>query len=645
MFNYSKYRLIKKKRLLLFLISLLSSFTLVNGQAISVSGKITSSRFPVIDASVTFIDNADTTLQYSTLTDSRGSYTTDLITSIKSGDNRVPTKFILGQSYPNPFSSSTAIPYGLNEETNIQVSIYDVLGRAVRKFDVGQKSIGTHNLLWDGRNNVGNKVANGIYFYRFLINGKSQVRKMIFNQNGNGSFPIPSTFSLTENEPLVKENFAQNIQGTNFTIRLRNTSSTIPLLVEEDIENVVIQNDTTINFAVLSQSLATIDFDSSHQIIRGFGASNVILWRPDMTSSEVETAFGTDNGQIGFSILRIMLEADTNRWSLYLPSAKKAYEMGATIIASPWFAPDELSEDIGAINRVRHDKYAEYAEHLNAFIVYMENNGVSIYGISIQNEPDIEESWTSWTSSEMFTFMRDYAHAIEGAKVMSPESFHFDREYSDPILNDSVAAENTDILAGHIYGSGLAKYPLAKEKGKEVWMTEYLINSGNPPTNLSIDTGWVGAMQTAESINACMNADMSAYVWWNIIRYYGPIADGTYERKGEVAKKGYVMSQFSKYIRPGFYRVESKTSPLFSKVAVTAYKDPETSKTVIIAVNSNTDEVEQNFRIQGGELTTTYIPYTTSETKNIEQGGEVTVNTDNFKVTLDPLSITTFISE
>ena len=202
---------------------------------------------------------------------------------------------------------------------------------------------------------------------------------------------------------------------------------------------------------------STIDLNSQRQYIRGFGAANIILWRPDMNVSEIETAFGTGEGQLGFSILRIMVEADSSRWSLYIPTAKKAQDMGATIMASPWFAPDRVSENVGAIQRVRHDKYAEYAAHLNSFNLYMKNNGVTIYGISIQNEPDIEENWTSWTSGEMFTFMKDYAHVVEGTKVMAPESFHFDRSYSDPILNDSLACANTDIVCGHIYGSGLTR--------------------------------------------------------------------------------------------------------------------------------------------------------------------------------------------
>jgi glucuronoarabinoxylan endo-1,4-beta-xylanase len=238
--------------------------------------------------------------------------------------------------------------------------------------------------------------------------------------------------------------------------------------------------------------------------------------------------------------------------------------------------------------------------------------------------------------------MKNNANAIEGTKVMDPESFHFDKTYSDPILNDSAACANTDIICGHIYGSGLSKYPLAEEKGKEVWMTEYLINTDGNGSNM--DTSLTAAIGTAKSINSCMSASMSAYVWWYIVRFYGPIADGTYVTKGDVTKKGYVMSQFARFIRPGYYRAESDVYPFISSVRVTAYKDSASSKYVIVAINSESTQVKSFFRIQNGAAATTFSPYTTSATKNCEKGADFTITGDHFIFNLEPSSITTFIS-
>jgi len=392
---------------------------------------------------------------------------------------------------------------------------------------------------------------------------------------------------------------------------------------------------------VYAQNAAVIDLDSTHQVIRGFGAANILQWRRDMTASEIETAFGTEEGQLGFTILRLMVEPDKNRWNLYIPTAKKAHDRGVKIIAAPWNAPAGMTETVGDALRIRYDMYDEYAEHLDSFNTFMTNNDVPLYAISVQNEPDWNGGWTQWTSAEMLTFMKENASEI-GTRVMAPESFQFRRSMSDPILNDAEACANLDIVAGHIYGGGRAPYPLAEEKGKEVWMTEYLINSGSPPADLDIDTGWTGAMQTAENISDCMNANMNTYVWWYIVRYYGPIADGTYADKGEVTKKGYVMSQFSRFIRPGYLRVQCDDNPQ-SDVYASAYKDTTSSRVVIVAINTASFAKNQIFAFQNGEVEIVR-PYVTSETKNCNREDYILVTNDSLNVTLDAGSITTFVS-
>jgi glucuronoarabinoxylan endo-1,4-beta-xylanase len=581
------------------------------------------------------------------LTDASGNYQIGLPTSVESNANTPPARVELAQAYPNPFSSSAAIPYQVKNESDVQITIYDILGRAVKTFNIGQQSVGLHRVLWDGRNDLGEKVANGVYFTRLHAGGESRVRKLIFNQGGGGLAPLPlNQSSQTAEAHLFEKN---NILGGSYTIRVENTSSSTPFIIPVELKNVVVQRDTTISFSLNYLPLATMNFDSVHQIIRGFGAASP-WYRPVMTLSEVESAFGTANGQIGYSILRITVDADSNLWSRYLPSAKKAQDMGAIVIASPWYAPTSMVERVNNVSRVRYDMYAAYAAHLNSFTRFMKANGITIYGLSVQNEPDITDQWTSWTPAEMLTFMKQNAGALTDTKVMAPESFQFRLNMSDPILNDSAACANTDIVCGHIYGAGLTSYPLAISKGKEVWMTEYLFGENNSGNN------WSWAITLAQNINDVMKSDMSAYVWWTIVRYYGPIGDGEkaaspqdpndiYPKKGEVTKKGFVMSQFSKFIRPGYYRVGSSTYPPVTGagVDVTAYKDPLSSKVIVVAINSGSTPTQCAFRLKYGTRMT-FTPYTTSETKNCEQGNVFDVTDGSFTFTMEAASITTFVS-
>ncbi len=386
----------------------------------------------------------------------------------------------------------------------------------------------------------------------------------------------------------------------------------------------------------LAQNPAIVDLTKTYQIIRGFGAANILPWRPDMTDNEIKTAFGTEDGQLGFTILRLMIQPNRDEWSLNVRTAQKAHAMGVLIIASPWNAPSTMLETVGGLKRVRYDMYEDYAYHLEDFRIYMEDHGVPIYAISVQNEPDYGD-WTRWTAEEMLNFIRDYAPII-GTRVMAPESFQFRREMSDPILNDSLACAHLDIVAGHIYGGGILSYPLAERKGKEIWMTEHL-SGENSHANV-----WSWAMNVALEMNNVMHAGMSAYVWWYIVRYYGPISDGTNNsgKKGEVTKKGYVMSQFARFIRPGYFRIACPKSPQ-RNVFTSAYKDSASSKVVIVAINTATQPKTQTFVFQNGHVEK-FTPYVTSKTKNCCREEEVFVSNDTLTVTLEDSSITTFVS-
>ena len=344
---------------------------------------------------------------------------------------------------------------------------------------------------------------------------------------------------------------------------------------------------------------ATIYLDNTQQVIHGFGAANIIGWRPDMTTAQVNTAFGTGNGQIGFTILRLRISPNENEFNIQVSTSKLASSLGAKIIASPWTPPASMKSNNSTIGGyLKESSYAAYAAHLKAFADYMSNNGVPIYAISVQNEPDVNVTYEScdWDSSQMLKFVQENARSI-GTKVIAPESYHFYRGLSDPLLNDSTALANFDILGGHIYGSGLEPYPLAESKGKEIWMTEHL----------DTDTSWSHVLATGKEINDCMNDGMSAYVWWYIVRFYGPI-----DESGNVTKRGYIMSQFSKFIRPDYYKVSATENPQ-TGVYVTAYKSA--TKLVVVVVNENSTPTGQTFNLINGPFNK-FTPYVTSKTKN-----------------------------
>ena len=386
-----------------------------------------------------------------------------------------------------------------------------------------------------------------------------------------------------------------------------------------------------------SELAATIYLDNSKQVIRGFGAANILPWRPDMTTDEVNKAFGTGDGQIGFSLLRLRVPWDSSEFNLNIPTALAAQNMGVEIIASPWTPPPWMKTNNYIVGGRLHDtSYTSYAAHLKSFVDYLANNGIQLSAISVQNEPDVRVTYEScdWNAATMLRFMKENAPSI-GIDVFAPESANFNHGISDAILNDPVALANTAFIGGHIYGGGLEPYPLAQSKGKGIWMTEHLV----------LETAWEDNLATGKEILDCMNAGMSAYIWWYIVRFYGPIYDDDPRTpvgavKGEISKRGYVMSQFARFVRPGYLRISATKNPQ-QGIYLSAYKNG--SDVVIVAINNNSQAINQSFKIQNGSVSS-FTQYVTSSSKNCELGSSIQVSNSSFTTTLDGSSITTFVS-
>ncbi|HEX7571453.1 MAG TPA: FlgD immunoglobulin-like domain containing protein, partial [Bacteroidota bacterium] len=165
-------------------VSLVFLCSQVAAQTATVIGTVTASATPVRNASVTLADNNAPSNSYSALTDSSGRYRIQILLTSAGPAASLPTAFKLEQNYPNPFSSATVVSYELKVQSNIQVTIYDVLGRVVRRMSPGAQSVGAHSMLWDGSNNVGQRVASGIYFYTLQAGGESRTKRMVLSGGG-----------------------------------------------------------------------------------------------------------------------------------------------------------------------------------------------------------------------------------------------------------------------------------------------------------------------------------------------------------------------------------------------------------------------------------------------------------------------------
>ena len=96
----------------------------------------------------------------------------------------IPEETALHRNYPNPFNPETWIPYQLAESAEVTLTIYDMNGRLVRRLAVGHQGAGMYQtrsraVYWDGRNQLGESVASGLYFYTLTAGEFTATRRML----------------------------------------------------------------------------------------------------------------------------------------------------------------------------------------------------------------------------------------------------------------------------------------------------------------------------------------------------------------------------------------------------------------------------------------------------------------------------------
>lgn len=399
--------------------------------------------------------------------------------------------------------------------------------------------------------------------------------------------------------------------------------------------------------SVYAADTVVVNTGKEYQTIDGFGGMNHPEWTgSDLTDAQRQKAFGNGKDELGFTILRIFVNPDSNQWNKAAPTAKFASQHGVKVFASPWEPPSNLAESDSNGGKLHLPKsnYTAYAQHLNNFGNYMKNQGVDLYAISVQNEPDYASEWTRWSTDETTDFLANYADKITSTRVMSPESFQYapetaswvkdgGKKYYTKILNNQKAFANCDLFGTHFYGTQRAwmDFPALESCGKPIWMTEVYV----PNSSSDADT-WPEALDVAENIHNGMTVgNMSAYVWWYIRRSYGPMKEN-----GNISKRGYMMAQYSKFVRPGDVRIDATEQPT-QNVFVSAYKN-DADQVTIVAVNKTTSEYNQSFSMGSGESISGVTRYRSSGSENLAKS-EISFNGTGFAAQLPAQSVSTFV--
>jgi O-glycosyl hydrolase len=452
---------------------------------------------------------------------------------------------------------------------------------------------------------------------------------------------------------------------------------------QEPLEQALDRQGLSVELRATPTATVSIKWNETHQVIDGFGgaqpaaaAALLANWPAPERSQILDLAFSEVNG-IGLTILRteILPELETypGAWN-YSDDAqvyimKQAVARGPVkIMGSVWSPPGWMKDNGSTISGfIDTDHFPQYADYLSHYASqYASANGVNIYAVSIQNEPETDGvPWRTcrWDNHQIANFLANhlgptFASNNIGTKVIAPETANWDHvEYdvSDGSLpfmywtyGNPAALARVDIVAGHTYGGNLSRpFQQALDAGKRIWQTEASPGGVEPEGQTTRDID--GALKWTKQIHdGLAGAQASAWLWFILATY----PEGTLiELSGDghsfaPNKTFWALGNFSKFIRPGFVRIgaiiTSSTDPSYTSayLSTSAYKNPTTGQLVIVAINRGSSAARVKFQ-SGFPVTAT--PYVTSTgVQNLEPQPDVSLGD---LVTIPGKSIVTFVSQ
>jgi glucuronoarabinoxylan endo-1,4-beta-xylanase len=393
-------------------------------------------------------------------------------------------------------------------------------------------------------------------------------------------------------------------------------------------------------FAEYRGQPAAINWTELHQEIDGFGASSASDM-PELnaiTDARADMFFDPVKG-IGLSLLRTQIQPDGS--SLEIVTAQKAAARGAKVWAAPWTPPANYKTN-GTLENGGYlipSNYPGWASVLAGYVRLMQSKGVPIYALSVQNEPDISQTYGSclYSAQNIHDFVPHLYSALQSAgvgdtKIMIAEQYQWAFDLTDAAMADPSVAQHVGIIAAHGYGN---ERILAHNSGDaHLWETE---DSG-APTNRKFDESIRDGLKWASKIHEFLTvANVNAWHWWTLMTDEDDNG-GLTDIHGSPAKRMFILGNWSKFVRPGWHRIGVTVS---GSVQITAFKDPKNRSFAIVALNTDRYSKAQTFSLQGFS-TDSIIPWVTSASLSLAPQFPVVVSGRTFTYRLSASSVTTF---
>ena len=331
-----------------------------------------------------------------------------------------------------------------------------------------------------------------------------------------------------------------------------------------------------------------------------------------------------------------------------LEMARMSTARGARVWSASWSPPARMKTNgafmTGGSMVGNKANYESFAASLAGYVALMRSNGVTLYALSPQNEPDMSKPYPSatWTPQQIHDFVPYLYDALQSAglsdtKIMIAEESQWGSfGYARSTMRDATVARQVGILAAHNYDGRSPSGPptLSNLTTQHVWQTEA---STFEPYDGSIDN----ALVWAQKIHAFLSkARVSAFHYW----YLGGAPSGRTNNealtdgKGNVALRAFAIGQWSKFVRPGWHQVAvaNVTSAL-----VTAFRSEDGAKSAIVAVNMLPTSVPVEIAVGTG-LQGPVTPWMTSKSHSLSRQADIHVLGGTLFFDLPARSIVTF---
>ena len=355
------------------------------------------------------------------------------------------------------------------------------------------------------------------------------------------------------------------------------------------------------------------------------------------------------------------------------------------IMSAPWTPPNnrvtQWKEDVTGVSRrsdykmdysmpdrwgrLKRAHYNDYADLLADYVSNFESKmGHPLSILSVQNEPNWKADWECcyWSGTDLRDFikiisqrfpMKGIKFGNDGIGIMMPEFENFNIDYNDmikPSIEDPVSEKIITHIALHQYNApndassraGSMEFPDILKTGKRFWQTE-VSGSG---THLPKGNGIHNALFYARMIHWDMTlSQTNAFLyWWLWTNNKNDDFPGALIRIQDdeitASHRLYVMGQYSRFIRPGWRRIESTAIPSRGAYS-SSYRNPDTKEIAVVIVNETISPFVFTLDLSGAEFERLEA-WRTSENETLKSLGGKAGSGNKFTVTSAPLSVTTF---